>query len=98
MGRIELDKVFIELLQSNIVLVTPKDDCILDVEDIKKIKEANLEITNRKKYGIISFTGSNSGVTSDAREFLATKKIEKKNRLNLYCFQITTNTFIEFFH
>lgn len=98
MTKIELDKVFIELLKPNIVLVTPKDDCSLDVEDIKKIKETNLDITNNKKYGVISYTGNHSSVTAEARDYLATKFVEKNKLAAAYIItQLAQRLLLNFF-
>ncbi len=77
MKRIELNNVFIELLTPQIVLVTPKDDCILEVEDIKEIKKTNLNLTKGKKYGVISYTGNNSMISVESRAYLATREVEQ---------------------
>ncbi|NQX97414.1 MAG: hypothetical protein HRT73_05980 [Flavobacteriales bacterium] len=101
MNKIELEKVSIELLAPHIVLVTPKNDCIIEVEDIKKIKETNLKITNGKKYGVISYTGINSSVSTEGRKYLASRKIEKNKLAAAYIItqlpqRLLFNFFIKF--
>ena len=80
MDRIELDKAFIELLAPNIILVTTKENAILEVEDVDEIKKVNVELTKGFKYGVISLAGNFSSVSEKTRKHLASKGIEK-NRI-----------------
>ena len=101
MTKIKLNKVSIELLAPNIVLVTPNDNCTLEIEDIKKIKETNIQLTKGEKYGVISYTGNNSIVSADARNYLSTKAIEKNKLAAAYVItqlpqRILLNFFIRF--
>lgn len=84
MKRIELNKVFIELLTPQIVLVTTKDNSILEVEDLQEIKKINTELTKNIKYGVISDTGNYTSVSNEAREYMATKGMEKNRIATAY--------------
>ena len=80
MERIELDKVFTELLTPKIILVTTKNNVVLDVDDLRNIKSSNLKLSNGCKYGLISDSGNYSSVTPESRVYMASKKMEK-NRI-----------------
>ena len=77
MKKIELDKVFIELLAPNISPVTVKDSSSIDIEDIIDIKKVNIELTKGLNYGLIIESGNYTTISNDARTIMTSKAIEK---------------------
>ena len=80
MKKTELDKVFTELLKPNIVLVTVKDNSVIDIEEIIAIKKINLELVGNLNYGLIIETGEFTSISNEARTMMTTKEIEE-NRI-----------------
>ena len=77
MQKIELNKVFIELLTPQLILISTKDNSVLEIEDLEEMKKTNLELTKGAKYGVISETGNYTSVSSEGRKHMTTKGIEK---------------------
>lgn len=80
MERVELKKVFIDLLTPNIILVTAKDDIVLESSDILELKEYNLSLTEGKEYGVILDSMLYTSISTEARNIMTSKSVEK-NRL-----------------
>ncbi len=80
MKKIELDKLTIELIAENIVLISLKDHAYIEVEDILEAKNHNLKLTNGKEYAIILDTGDFTDVSQEARGAMASNKVEE-NRI-----------------
>ena len=84
--RIELDKSVIELLASNIVLVTVKDKIVLEGDDIRAMKKVNLSLTQGKAYAIVSISGNYSSMSAEARELLASNEMEMNRKAIAFVF------------
>ena len=77
MKKAELDKVYTELLKPNIVMVTVKDNSIIDIEEIIAIKKLNVELVGGVNYGLIIETGRYTSISNEARTMMVTKQIEE---------------------
>ncbi len=78
MKKIELHKGYIELLASNLVLLTLKDNVTIEEEDILEIKEINTKLTNGLDYGLITNCGNYTSISTEARKLTAKKEMEGK--------------------
>jgi len=78
MKKTETDQAFIELLKPNIVMVSVKDNSVIDIEEIIEIKKINLGLAENNNYGLIIETGKYTSISNEARTMMATKQIEEK--------------------
>jgi len=76
--KIELNKVFVELLAPNLVLLSLKDNITIEVEDIIEIKDINTKLTNGNNYGLITNSGNYTSISNEARKLTANKEMEGK--------------------
>lgn len=76
----EFEKAFVEVLNTNIVLVTIKIGCTIEVEDIRKIKAYNLVQMSNKDYGLVVDAKYYTSVSAESRKIMATESLEK-NRM-----------------
>jgi len=99
--KIELDKLFVELITPNIIVVSVKNDSIIDEHDILELKKINLELTEGNDYIGISNSGNYTSITKEARELLASSKMEEKRVgtafvINNLSHRIMANFYINF--
>ncbi len=76
MKKVELEKLTIELIAENIILITLKDHVSIEEEDILAVKNHNLKLTEGKEYAIILETGDFTDVSQEARVAMASDKVE----------------------
>jgi len=74
---LDLNKVIIEVLASNILFITLKDGVFIEVEDVLEIKKINLDLTKGKEYALVFETGNYTSVSKEAREIMTAKSVEK---------------------
>ncbi len=100
LSKIELNRVFIELLPPNIIVISLKDKSVLETEDIAEIKEIDLELTKGEDYVVVAISGDYTSISKDAREFLVSNPMEKKRKalafvINSLSHRILGNFFIK---
>ena len=101
MDRIELDKAFIELLTPEIVLISTKENSIVDIKDIQEMKKINLKLTAGKNYGVITNPGKYASITEKGRKYISTEGIERNKIasafvINSLAQRLLFNFFIKF--
>ena len=80
MKKIELKKLTIELIGSNIVLIRIKDHSSIEENDIIEAKEHNLKLTEGKAYAIVLETGDFTDISQEARAAMASEKMEANRK------------------
>ena len=80
MKNIELNKLTIELIGSNIVLIRIKDHSSIEEEDIIEAKQHNLKLTGGKAYAVVLETGDFTDVSQEARAAMASEKMETNRK------------------
>jgi len=75
--KIELDKVIIELLDSNLLLISLKENITIEGEDVLEIKKHNLDLMKGNNYAIVFDSGHYTSVSKEARELMTSSKVEK---------------------
>ena len=69
--KVELEKVSIQLIDKNILLVTIQKNHTIEIEDIKEMRITSLQMSNEKKYALILIGEFNTSVSTEARGFMA---------------------------
>ncbi len=97
----EFEKVFVEVLDTNIVLVTIKSGYTMEAEDIRKVKAYNIALMGNKEYGLVVDAEYYTSVSSEARKIMTTESIEKNRKamsIVIYEFsqRILGNVYIRF--
>ena len=80
MKKIELKKLTIELIGSDIVYIRIKDHSSIEENDIIETKQHNLELTKGKAYAIVLETGDFTDVSQEARSAMASEKMETNRK------------------
>jgi len=76
----ELEKVFVELVSPNLILISIKSGFELNAEDILLIKDHNLSIMKNKSYGLVVDAKYYTSVSAGARKAMATSATEKNRK------------------
>lgn len=77
--RYSLEKVEIFRLEGIIIENIIKEGVVLQVADVKSIKEINLRICENKNYALLVDAKEESSITDDARTLLASEELAKFN-------------------
>lgn len=77
MEKVELNKVFVELIELNIVLLTVKNNATIEVEDVTEIKAFNLNLIGNNDYGVIVDAQNYTSISPEARGLMTSEYIEK---------------------
>ncbi|MDG1477554.1 MAG: hypothetical protein P8Q14_10445 [Vicingaceae bacterium] len=78
MEKIELNKLTIELLAPDLLLLTLKEGITIEKEDVLEVKKHNLAITKGNNYAIVFDSGHFTSVSKQARELMTSAEIENK--------------------
>ncbi len=84
MQKIELNKLTIELIASNLILITLNDGVTIEVEDVHEVKKHNLSLTKGNDYAIVFDAGYYTTITKEAREIMTSSKIEKGRKASAF--------------
>lgn len=76
LSKITLDKSESEIIEPAIILNTFKEGEMIEIEDLTATKQANLDLTNGKRYGVIISFGYLTNVSKETRELAASKEFK----------------------
>jgi hypothetical protein len=77
--RYSLEKIEIFRLEGIIIENIIKEGVVLELADVKGIKEINLQICNNQNYALLVDAKDESTITEDARALLASEELAKFN-------------------
>ena len=74
---IELSKTFLHLLEEGLVIVNPKDDIVLEIEDVQEVDQLIYDqlVLGKPFVVIIDARDINSSVSREARDFLSKNEL-----------------------
>lgn len=75
---INTGKVLISILEEGIIENAIQEGVIIDVEDVKKMKEANMELSAGKPYCVLVRSGVMAQITKEAKELSASKEFQQR--------------------
>lgn len=84
MEKIELDKLTIKLIASNILLITLVEGVTIEKEDVIEVKKHNLKLTKGNDYVIVFDSGHYTSISKDARELMSSTEIEKNRKASAF--------------
>lgn len=76
LSKITLDKSESEIIEPAIILNTFKEGEMIEIEDLTATKQANLDLTNGKRYGVIISFGYLTNVSKETRELAASQEFK----------------------
>lgn len=79
-----LNKLTIELLAANLILITLNEGITIEVEDVHEVKKHNLELTKGNDYVIVFDSGLYTSISKEARELMTSKKIEQHRKASAF--------------
>jgi hypothetical protein len=84
MKKIELDKLTIELIASNIIFISLKEGVTIEDYDVAEVKKNNLKLTKGLDYAAILETGNYTSITKEARELMASSEMEVSRKATAF--------------
>ena len=84
MKKIELEKLTIELISSNILLISLKDSVVIEEADVIEVKKHNLELTQGKDYVIVFDSGNYTTISEEGRKLMSSPEIELNRKASAF--------------